>query len=111
MSLPLTLCSHARSRRGRKLPIDDSAAHPSLRLDAGGCDHLAPFLVVVADDLAELRWRGADHVDPDRCHALMEACRPDGLHDLAMQRVDNFRRRVCGPDETHAGADLEARKA
>src|SRR5262245_51668279 len=45
----------------------------SLRLDPGRGDHLAPLLVVVLDDLGVGRRRGADHVDADRRHALMEA--------------------------------------
>src|SRR5260370_18546276 len=66
----------------------------SLRLDTGIRDHLAPFRVVVADDLRIGRPRGADHIDPDRSHTLVEAERGDHTCDLAIDRLDNVGRRA-----------------
>src|SRR5262245_88566 len=52
-------------------------APASFRLDPCRRDHLPPFRVVVADDLGVGHRRGADHLDADRGHALVEARRGD----------------------------------
>src|SRR4029450_13086195 len=67
-------------------------APASFRLDPGGCDHLSPFRVVVADDLGIGRRGGADHLDADRGNALAEAGRGDRLRDRAVERVDDVGR-------------------
>src|SRR5262249_2115407 len=82
----------------------------SLRLDAGRRNHLAPFLIVVADDLRELLRRGADHVDADRGHALVKAGVGDDRRDLAVERGDDVGRRAGRCHESHSRTDLEAGK-
>src|SRR5215510_4523951 len=69
-------------------------APASFRLDPGGRDHLSPFRIVVSDDLGIGRRRGADHVDADRGHALVEAGRGNRLADRAVERVDDVGRRA-----------------
>src|SRR4051794_17909276 len=80
----------------------------SLWLDAGRGDHLAPFLVVVAQALGIGLGRGADHLDADRGHALVETSIGDDRVDLAVERGDDLGCGAGGGDKPDAGADLEA---
>src|SRR3954470_3601551 len=69
--------------------VDSLNPMGSLRLDARGLDHAAPFLVIVADDLGEFARRGADHIDADGRHALLIAGCRDDLPHLAVERIDD----------------------
>src|SRR5262245_34321467 len=70
-----------------------SAETSSLRLDVGGPDHLAPFLGVVGDELAELerrpRQRRAAEVSETDLHLRVVESRVDLLVEL----VDDLGRR------------------
>src|SRR5712671_665249 len=83
----------------------------SLRLDPRRLDHLAPLLVILADDLCEFGGRGADDVDADGGHALLVTCCGDDLAHLAVERIDDVGRRAGRRHQANARSHLEAGKA
>src|SRR5262245_6618133 len=59
-----------------------------LRLNLRRRDHLAPFGIVLGQELRVIGDRGADHVDADLRHPLVEALVGNDRRDLAMERLD-----------------------
>src|SRR2546423_15518902 len=65
----------------------------SLRLDPGGRDHPAPFLIVVADDLGVGPRCGGDHIDSASSPAAGGAGVGDDVGQLAVEGRGQISRR------------------
>src|SRR6266550_3278620 len=68
----------------------------SLRLDAGGADHLGPFPGFLRDQLAELGGRARQRLAADGGQPCLHSGISDGRIDFPVELVDDFSRRVGG---------------
>src|SRR5215831_1400564 len=75
-----------------------------LRIDVGRPDHLAPFLGLVGDELAEVHGRACEYRAAQVGKPRVELAIGKGGIDLLVELVDDLRRRLLGRADTEPSA-------
>src|SRR6476620_7753213 len=76
-----------------------AARKRSARMDllhgyADGVDDLSPFLRLIGNHLAEIRWRSRHHGSPQVCQSRLDVGIRQRRIDLSIEFVDDLRRRA-----------------
>src|SRR5215467_15346108 len=80
----------------------------SLRLDAGGLDHLAPFLGFLGDELAKIGGRARKHRAAQVSKPRFEPGIGKASVDLLVELLDDVSRRALGRTDAEPAARLAA---
>src|SRR5258706_2253701 len=118
---PITRMRAQSSASLRGMPSASSAATASavssssrtafkrlVRLDAGGLDHLAPGVRLLADVRGDLFARAGARLEAVLEELLAHVGRVEHLHQLAVPAIEDLRRRLAGSDEGIPVGGLEA---
>src|SRR5712671_8215252 len=96
--------SRRNRRRGSFITMSSS-----LCLDAGKSDHLAPLLGFFRDEFGEFTGRGRKRNGTDIGKPRLDSGIDERGIDLAVEPINDFRRRGLGGAETAPAARREAR--